>query len=164
MTEMYAYVCNETLAPETAMTPSEAAYLASGGKSVQALLEENGRHVAPDGTIGFLTRDGRVVSGRDYVGGFCFGDIVRLHSGGPRMTVVEGGSHHVVCDYFNGSDRKQERFRPVELQYLGRPEDFPLQMAGDEVISIQVYRTQMLARGHTSRAFKEKKVRARRAA
>jgi len=44
------------------------------------------------------------------------GDLVRLKSGGPKMTVAEiRDDYKVVCDYFVGNERKSEVFDPKVL-------------------------------------------------
>jgi len=44
------------------------------------------------------------------------GDLVRLKSGGPKMTVAEiREDYKVVCDFFVGNERKSEVFDPKVL-------------------------------------------------
>jgi uncharacterized protein YodC (DUF2158 family) len=49
---------------------------------------------------------------------FKVGDVVKLNSGGPTMTVsqVESGGGHVRCIWFSGDDLKVESFDPVTLK------------------------------------------------
>ncbi len=44
------------------------------------------------------------------------GDLVKLKSGSPKMTVAEiREDHKVVCDYFVNNERKSEIFEPQVL-------------------------------------------------
>lgn len=48
------------------------------------------------------------------------GDVVKLRSGGPSMTVTNFGSAYgpaddVVCVWFDGNDKKSSTFRPASL-------------------------------------------------
>ena len=44
------------------------------------------------------------------------GDLVKLKSGGPKMTLAEiRDDHKVVCDYFVNNERKSEIFEPQVL-------------------------------------------------
>jgi uncharacterized protein YodC (DUF2158 family) len=50
------------------------------------------------------------------------GDVVKLKSGGPMMTVYsEGEDGHLVCQWFEGSDVKSASFPTASLQAAEAP-------------------------------------------
>lgn len=52
------------------------------------------------------------------------GEIVKLKSGGPRMTIeaLITDTNSVICSWFDGTDRKQETFRAAALEkYVAQP-------------------------------------------
>jgi uncharacterized protein YodC (DUF2158 family) len=58
---------------------------------------------------------------------FKVGDVVRLKSGGPKMTVQsvgdfsrEGLKVGVLCVWFRGEDRQQSIFHPDSLEVAGQ--------------------------------------------
>lgn len=59
------------------------------------------------------------------------GDLVRLKSGGPPMTVrhvVESDDHapQAHCDWFRGADHMRMAFEVAQLQHVERPDPSPL--------------------------------------
>jgi len=51
---------------------------------------------------------------------FDAGDVVRLKSGGPKMTVVESGEYtegfRIVCTWIDGNKKYEETFAPETLE------------------------------------------------
>lgn len=47
--------------------------------------------------------------------GFKPGDVVRLKSGGPKMTVAEIREGRVLCQWFTGDKREIAGFEPATL-------------------------------------------------
>ena len=47
---------------------------------------------------------------------FAVGDVVRLKSGGPRMTVLSANGEDVQCVWFEGSTRVQGHFTQAGLK------------------------------------------------
>jgi uncharacterized protein YodC (DUF2158 family) len=59
------------------------------------------------------------------------GDVVRLKSGGPKMTVVHVADDEVFCEWFDDKKEPQSRgFSPVSLKVAG----------SDAISSARVYR------------------------
>ena len=53
------------------------------------------------------------------------GDIVKLKSGGPKMTVVASGVRgHIPCQWFAGSKLDNANFRPDTLVHV--PDEKPV--------------------------------------
>jgi uncharacterized protein YodC (DUF2158 family) len=52
---------------------------------------------------------------------FRTGDVVRLNSGGPRMTVdrCDGGLVH--CSWYDNNEKKMDIFEAATLQLVGEP-------------------------------------------
>lgn len=48
------------------------------------------------------------------------GDVVRLKSGGPRMTVdwIDTDGHEIICTWFKGDERHRDRFGWNSLQLV----------------------------------------------
>jgi uncharacterized protein YodC (DUF2158 family) len=44
------------------------------------------------------------------------GDVVRLKSGGPRMTILGGNNKHWVCQWFNNAGLDEGTFAAASLQ------------------------------------------------
>lgn len=146
------------IVPDTRLTAAEEAYFASRGADVVGMMLEYGRSPASDGTIGYLTFDGRALSGRDFVNGFGRGDIVRLKAGGPRM-VVEGAFRSdfpaVRCEWFVNGDLRSNDFEAETLVYLGPPESLPLEQP---VVSLNEHREALTRRGTQALAAKPRRV------
>jgi len=47
---------------------------------------------------------------------FPLGEVVRLKSGGPRMTIMEIVDEIIHCQWFEGTKLKTGRFRPETLE------------------------------------------------
>lgn len=143
------------IVPDTKLTAAEEAYFASRGANITGIFRDYGRDVAADGTIGYTTYDGRVLSGADYVNGFALGDVVQLKVGGPRMVVVDWASKGVRCEWFVDRKRFSEDFRSAALKYLGPLEDLPPEQ---RVITLNERRWILRRRGMQSIATKPKRV------
>ena len=57
------------------------------------------------------------------------GDVVKLKSGGPDMTVstVDApgtiGSNYIKCNWFSGAKRQTGKFQPDELEHVDEDEE-----------------------------------------
>lgn len=147
------------IVPDVKLTAAEEAYFASRGADVTGMLLEHGRNPAADGTIGYMTFDGRALSGRDFVNGFGRGDIVRLKAGGPRM-VVEGAFRRdfraVRCQWFVGGDLRSDDFEAETLVYLGPREAL---LPETPITSLGEHREALIRRGHQAATAKPRRVR-----
>jgi uncharacterized protein YodC (DUF2158 family) len=56
------------------------------------------------------------------------GDVVRLKSGGPKMTVLGGNGNHWVCQWFNNAGLDEGAFAAEALE-LVKTDDAPAMIA-----------------------------------
>lgn len=56
--------------------------------------------------------------------GFQEGDVVRLKSGGPDMTVTEKNTHgELICEWFDDGEAKARRFSEKALEQVDPNDD-----------------------------------------
>jgi uncharacterized protein YodC (DUF2158 family) len=58
-------------------------------------------------------------------GQFNVGDVVRLKSGSPKMTVSQVQSNGVVCTWFSGTDNKVAHFPVATVEIFQEPRHVP---------------------------------------
>jgi uncharacterized protein YodC (DUF2158 family) len=58
------------------------------------------------------------------------GDVVRLKSGGPKMTILGGNGKQWVCQWFNNTGLDQGTFAEASLEIAENHE-------GDDVVAIE---------------------------
>jgi uncharacterized protein YodC (DUF2158 family) len=56
---------------------------------------------------------------------FAVGDLVRLKSGGPRMTVDDVSPDAVSCSWFDVKGQQTARFKPATLVAVTEPRQLP---------------------------------------
>lgn len=72
------------------------------------------------GSLALTERTDHTTEENPMADGFEKGDVVRLKSGGPKMT-VHGEKHRssqLICVWFDGSERKYASFAPESLKKM----------------------------------------------